>query len=382
MQAPNAAVEAGDDTEDSILPVDQLIAIAGKSGLRIRSANLDWRALLIATATTTVLLLLRNGNVVVVLGTGREGVEEIVVSDPLYQNGESFFLPRLALENAWDGEALIAEPKRSRMERAITWCISTLSFFGFAAAIVLLFQVAIASFNARFNENSEATSSNRSDTASASNKTEPGTDATDGNAQPSADAVFDTGSVIQVGTISPQSASPESIRAVSAAEVQKIERPPTELQQRLGGSVAEAAASSPKLPATIEGEAPKSEEPPASTVAQSPVTDAVPATASSSSFSAEDSTALLVRGDALIAKGDVASARLFYERAADAGDGQAALRLGESYDPTFLARAHLSAVRGDTEAAAHWYRRARELGTGEAEALLQTVGSEKEHRLP
>ena len=96
----------------------------------------------------------------------------------------------------------------------------------------------------------------------------------------------------------------------------------------------------------------------------------------------EDSTALLVRGDALIAKGDVASARLFYERAADAGDGQAALRLGESYDPTFLARAHLSAVRGDTEAAAHWYRRARELGTAEAEALLQTVGSEKDHRLP
>jgi hypothetical protein len=380
MQAPNTAVEAGDDTEDSILPLDQLIAIAGKSGLRLRSANLDWRALLIATATTTVLLLLRNGNVVVVLGTGREGVEEIVVSDPLYQNGESFFLPRLALENAWDGEALIAEPKRSRMERAITWCISTLSFFGFAAAIVLLCQVAIASFNARFN--SEATSSNRSDTASSSNKTKPGTDATDGNAQPSADAVFDTGSVTQVGTVSPQSASPESIRAVSAAEVQKIERPPTELQQRLGGSVAEAAASSPKLPATIEGEARKSEEPSASTVAQSPVTDAVPATASSSSFSTADSTALLVRGDALIAKGDVASARLFYERAADAGDGQAALRLGESYDPTFLARAHLSAVRGDTEAAAHWYRRARELGTAEAEALLQTVGSEKDHRLP
>src|ERR1041384_6545198 len=63
--------------------------------------------------------------------------------------------------------------------------------------------------------------------------------------------------------------------------------------------------------------------------------------------SATEIAALLARGDALIAKGDLASARLFYERAAEAGDGPAALRLGESYAPAFLAQAHLSGVRGD-----------------------------------
>jgi len=97
---------------------------------------------------------------------------------------------------------------------------------------------------------------------------------------------------------------------------------------------------------------------------------------------ATEIAALLARGDALIAKGDVASARLFYERAAEAGDGQAALRLGESYDPTFLAQAHLNGVRGDTPAAARWYRRARELGIREAEILLQTLAPEKDQRQP
>jgi TPR repeat protein len=69
----------------------------------------------------------------------------------------------------------------------------------------------------------------------------------------------------------------------------------------------------------------------------------------------------------------VASARLFYERAADAGNGEAALRLGETYDPNFLERAKLRAVQGDLKAAVHWYRRARELGVVEAEILLKGI---------
>ena len=80
---------------------------------------------------------------------------------------------------------------------------------------------------------------------------------------------------------------------------------------------------------------------------------------------------LLSRGDSLFANGDVVSARLFYERAAEAGHGQAALRLGESYDPAFLAQARLYGIRSDLSAAVFWYRRARELGLGEAEILLQ-----------
>ncbi|TMJ58879.1 MAG: hypothetical protein E6G81_10175 [Alphaproteobacteria bacterium] len=71
--------------------------------------------------------------------------------------------------------------------------------------------------------------------------------------------------------------------------------------------------------------------------------------------------------------GDVASARLFYERAAEAGDGQAALRLGETYDPNFLERAKLRAIKGDPKTAASWYWRAKELGVAEADILLKGV---------
>jgi hypothetical protein len=83
--------------------------------------------------------------------------------------------------------------------------------------------------------------------------------------------------------------------------------------------------------------------------------------------------ALLQRADGLLAAGDVASARLFYERAASAGDATAALRLGETYDVLFLSRTGLTGVSGDLAAAAHWYRRARELGATEAEILLKSV---------
>jgi hypothetical protein len=88
--------------------------------------------------------------------------------------------------------------------------------------------------------------------------------------------------------------------------------------------------------------------------------------------STAETALLLARGDSLFGVGDVASARLFYERAADAGNGGAALRLGETFDPNFLKRAKLRAVQGDAAAAVFWYRRARELGIAEAEILLKS----------
>ena len=83
--------------------------------------------------------------------------------------------------------------------------------------------------------------------------------------------------------------------------------------------------------------------------------------------------ALLARGDTLLSIGDIASARLFYERAADAGGGLAAVRLGETFDPVFLDRIHLGGVQGDRGAALSWYRRARDLGATDAEALLKAL---------
>ena len=86
---------------------------------------------------------------------------------------------------------------------------------------------------------------------------------------------------------------------------------------------------------------------------------------------------LLERGDALLATGDYTSARLFYEAAADAGDANAALRLGATFDPIFIDRANLRGVHADMERAAFWYRRARDLGSSDAENLLKYLAPAK-----
>jgi TPR repeat protein len=82
---------------------------------------------------------------------------------------------------------------------------------------------------------------------------------------------------------------------------------------------------------------------------------------------------LLARGDNLLGLGDMASARLFYQRATEAGDGHAALRLGATYDPNFLDRVHLPHLQGDVAQALSWYRRARDLGESKAELWIQRL---------
>jgi TPR repeat protein len=86
-----------------------------------------------------------------------------------------------------------------------------------------------------------------------------------------------------------------------------------------------------------------------------------------------ETAALLSRGDALFERGDIASARLFYEHAANAGDAQAAIRLGETFDPAFLSRAQVKGVRGEPAVALTWYKRAQELGASDAEILVMSL---------
>ena len=81
--------------------------------------------------------------------------------------------------------------------------------------------------------------------------------------------------------------------------------------------------------------------------------------------------ALVSRGDGFLRAGDITSARLFYERAADAGNASAALRLGATFDPGFLSRAGIRGITGDPAQAASWYRRARELGDAAAADRLK-----------
>jgi TPR repeat protein len=86
-----------------------------------------------------------------------------------------------------------------------------------------------------------------------------------------------------------------------------------------------------------------------------------------------ETAALVARGDSFLSVGDIVSARLFYEHAAEAGDGAAALRLGATFDPDFLGKAGVRGVIGDTAQALSWYRRARDLGNPAAAERLKDL---------
>ena len=85
-------------------------------------------------------------------------------------------------------------------------------------------------------------------------------------------------------------------------------------------------------------------------------------------FSAPSDDARQFRAQGLVALagGDVAAARAFLERAADAGDARALLVLGDAYDPTTLTRLGAIGVKGDASRARDYYRRASDAGLAAA----------------
>jgi TPR repeat protein len=83
--------------------------------------------------------------------------------------------------------------------------------------------------------------------------------------------------------------------------------------------------------------------------------------------------ALLSRGDDFLRAGDIVSARLFYERAADGGDGGAALRLGATFDPGILSQTGARGALSDRTQASSWYRRALDLGNTAAHDYLKNL---------
>lgn len=82
----------------------------------------------------------------------------------------------------------------------------------------------------------------------------------------------------------------------------------------------------------------------------------------------------LARAERLLQKGDIVGARTVYQRAAEQGDGLAALALGATYDPNRLWSLGALGLVGNRERARQWYQRANELGNSEAKARISALG--------
>lgn len=83
----------------------------------------------------------------------------------------------------------------------------------------------------------------------------------------------------------------------------------------------------------------------------------------------------VARGNELLSDGDVAAARLYYQRAVDAGLHEGALALAASYDPIELGRLGVKGLQPDANLARKWYERAKELGAPEAEERLKRLST-------
>jgi hypothetical protein len=400
----------------------RLIELAGNFEFQAEHAWVDWQGLQAIGFAHPILALLKNTNVVILTGGGRDGAEEVAVWDPIHRDSELLFVPRQEFERAWSGDVvrvtlrpssttspslqlpgLASEPpsershapldsvrqqgaahseqpidaeklpktllvtpdiRKQQRSPVMRFCVGAVGLVATVGIGLFLFiRPAVENFaptNPSVGEAPERVAEDAQSKARAAS----------GH---SADQ--ETVSVTS-SSAAPAPNAPRS--AMAAAPPTPPDEPPLEGSNRL-------AAAPPEPEATVEVRAPKPSlavPMPAAPPASGVVTSEPDLTASNSapvnslvdaSLSAAEIAVLLARGDKSFSSGDVASARLYYGRAADAGDGQAALRLGETFDPVFLERAHLRSARGDLTAAWSWYRRARDLGVAEGEVLLNSL---------
>lgn len=83
-------------------------------------------------------------------------------------------------------------------------------------------------------------------------------------------------------------------------------------------------------------------------------------------FDPETIAAMVKRGRDLIASGDLAAARVVLQRAAEAGDADAAFALATTYDPVSLRKLKVYGLAPDAAKARIWYQQAKKFGSAEA----------------
>jgi len=184
------------------------------------------------------------------------------------------------------------------------------------------------------------------------------------------------------GALPDQSAAPQSGSAgltIGDLQLKDPTRLSTAPSMRSGGSVAtdSTAAVAPSREMAL---APAREEVPSaypSTLQNSndsiPLAEPPATTAPVRRLDADELSTLMRRARGLLAAGDIPSARLLLERAADAQDADAALLLAQTYDPRMLGTRDARKIKSDPATARLWYERAAQLGSAAAQRRLSQL---------
>jgi len=84
----------------------------------------------------------------------------------------------------------------------------------------------------------------------------------------------------------------------------------------------------------------------------------------------DELASLMQRAKGFLATGDLMSARLLLERAADAQEADAALMLAQTYDPDVLGTSDVRNIIPEPAKARAWYQKAAQLGSADAQRRL------------
>lgn len=152
--------------------------------------------------------------------------------------------------------------------------------------------------------------------------------------------------------------------------------PPADQSREANRAQDRADTSAPAATAVPPPPAPPSPTPPTPTPTPTPTPSAaaqtaIPSTAPDNPLAPPAPAAvatLLRRGDEVLALGDAATARRFYERTIPAGSAVGARGIARTYDPAVIGRTNPAV---NPEAAAAWYKTAAELDSVEASARQQ-----------
>src|SRR5262249_37153908 len=143
-----------------------------------------------------------------------------------------------------------------------------------------------------------------------------------------------------------------------------------------GASPPPAAGAAPPPPARVAPPPPaRVEPPPPARVEPPPVARVAPPPLPTRVLAPAEIELLVKQGQEFAAAGDFVTARVVFQRAAEAGNAVAGVALGASYDPAVLAGLGARGVDADVNKARSWYQRAKDLGLAEASRRLDLLAN-------
>ena len=188
-------------------------------------------------------------------------------------------------------------------------------------------------------------------------------------------------------------ASPPS--AVAQADASQLTASDIQLKGGAGAPAAAAAPAPAPSPIMVANAAPSREEissayqsalrsavpaavaPPATAPVTPSVTPPIlaapqpsPSPSPTRQMDSQELATLMKRAKDMLAAGDIPSARLFLERAAEAQDANAALMLARTYDPDVLGTSDVRNITPEPAKARAWYEKAAQFGSSEAQRRL------------